>query len=187
MALFLSPKSLQDITRMEIVLNIDYVNPEAHSDYHTHLASLPNTLPHVQDLSIAFYCPLLRPIWLKKQPDKREGIENILLLPLDDVVRKLQSLCRVTIAFPTELWIPMMGRARKRDPDAIIVESQSPLSRARGNGDRFWRPMPTKTEVENCNGKDEEKYSAKSASPDGYWLQNGNWADLPTSAACFTR
>lgn len=185
MALFLPPQSLRNITRMEIVLNLDYINPEAHSDYHTHLESLPNAFPHVQDLSISFYCPLLRPIWLKQQPDSREVIENILLLPLDDMVRKVESRCRVTVAFPTNLWIPMMGRARRRDPDAVIVESQSTLSRARGNGDRFWRPMPARVHEGSCNDEEKDKGGDASGCPAGYWLQNGNWVELPTSARCF--
>lgn len=187
MALFLPPQGVRDITRIEIILNIDHSNPEAHLDYHTHLESIPNTFPHVTDFSIAFYCPLLRPIWLKKQPDSREAIENILLLPLDEMVRKLESRCRVTVAFPTNFWIPMMGRARRRDPDSIIVESQPPLSRARGNGDRFWRAMLARVEGHSCDDEEKDKCNKTRGFPAGYWLQNGNWVELPRSAHCFIR
>lgn len=152
LSLFLPPHGVQYITRAEIVLTVDYVKPQEHSDYHTQLELLPNTFSHLRQLDMSFKCRLLSPAWLAQQADQREAIENILLLPLDAMVRKLKPHCLVNVAFPPSLWIPMMGRARRTTATELIVEwAPRPPGRPRGHGDRFWRPIPSTTQVDSGN------------------------------------
>ncbi|KAJ4158072.1 uncharacterized protein LMH87_008617 [Akanthomyces muscarius] len=149
---FLPSYSLQRITRMEMSLALDWMKPPEHSDYHKQLELLPTTLSHLQDLHVSFKCQLLTPVWLAQQPDQREAIETALLLPLDAMVSKLGSRCRVSVAFPPALWIAMMGRARRTRPnpnDLIVEWAPKPPARPCGHGDRFWRSIPATVEAQD--------------------------------------
>lgn len=192
MPLFLPSHSLQHITMVELVLALDYVKPQEHSDFQKLLDLLPITFPYLKELQFSFKCRLLMPVWLKQQPDQGEAIEDMLMLPLDAMVRKLRSRCRASVAFIPSLWFPMVIRARKRNPDDLVVEwkPQPPASLC-GHSDRFWRVVPETIEANNSNEKaqieveapTEAKDNNTPASPTGYWLESGYEGELRT----FTR
>ncbi|KAJ6779837.1 hypothetical protein PWT90_08801 [Aphanocladium album] len=182
---FLPSYSFLHLKNVEISLVLDWLKPPEQSDYHQQLKILPATLPHLQNLHLSFKCALLTPVWLAQQPDQREAIETVLLPPLDAMVSKLGSVCQVNVAFATSLWIPMMGRARRTrpNPDDLIVEWAPKFpARRRGHGDRFWRAIEPKNEIQDeIRGQDKETASV------GYWLESGYIGGLPRVVSCFTR
>lgn len=176
LSLFLPSYSLPYITKMEMSLALDWIKPGEHSDYHKQLELLPTTLPHLQDLHVSFKCQLLTPVWLAQQPNPGEAIENVILPPLDAMVSKLGSSCRVSVAVPGKLWLKMLGRARRINPNDFIVDWMPKWPAPRRHDDRFWRSIRME---DNTRDENSEMNS------DGYWLECG-YTPLPDFHRCFT-